>query len=98
MAVLLFLLAFFLTACLSAILTVVEMVLSVLHVGYVMWREVLIFAALIVLIPLVWRFLRTVFGRIRFAARMKSVCRKGGIFLRFSSQSAHIAFAAGRRV
>lgn len=85
MAVLLFLLAFFLTACLSAILTVVEMVLSVLHVGYVMWREVLIFAALIVLIPLVWRFLRAVFGRIRFAARMKSVCRKGGyscVFLR----------------
>lgn len=98
MAVFLILLTFFLSACFSIILTVVGMVLSVLHVGRVMWREVLIFAALIVLIPLVWRFLRAVFGRIRFAARLKSVCRKGGIFLRFSAQSAHLADMAGRRV
>lgn len=78
MAFFLSLLVFFLSACLSVILTVVGMVLSVLHVGHVMWREVLILAALIVLIPLVWRFLCVVFGRIRYAARLKSVCRKGG--------------------
>lgn len=83
MAILIIFLIFSAFLGFSVVKAVFSMVFSLLHVGRVMWQEVLILVVLILLIPLVWRWIRVVIGRLRFTSRLKSICRKGGYTCKF---------------